>query len=50
MIIRKKIRFFFFFVTLILVAGSLSSCKSDSKKTIEVLEISSSFNYEINSW
>jgi len=49
MVIRKKIKLCFFFLLLAVLVGSLSSCKSDSKKTIEVLEISSSFNYETNS-
>ncbi|WBW95143.1 hypothetical protein [Oceanirhabdus sp. W0125-5] len=49
MISHKKIRLFFVFIILMVVACSISSCKSESKKTIEVLEISSAFNYEINS-
>ena len=49
MVIRKKSRFIFFFLLLAVVAYSLGSCKAESKTTIEVLEISSAFNYEINS-
>jgi len=49
MVIRKKIRLFFFILLLAVVTISFSNCKSESKKTIEVLEISSLINYEINS-